>query len=282
MIGIGFSVTGSKGVETMSFILSKLLWPFAAPGNFLVMLAVVGLATQMLGGPRWSRYGLGLSAFVVAVLVGLTVLPVAAWSLLPLEGRFPAPTLPDKVDGVIVVGGAVDVSAATAWGQPTLNHAADRMIEFAALARRYPGARLVFSGGSGSLTNPEMTEAPVARQEFERLGMPMERIQYDGESRNTYENAVASRDLVKPKPGETWVLITSAYHMPRAVGVFRRIGWPVIPDPVAYRTGVGAGSGMGPGLASNLYILEDALHEWMGLVAYRLMGRTDSMFPGPA
>ena len=112
----------------MSFILSKLLWPFAAPGNFLVMAAVLGLALQVLGGPRWSRYGLGLSAAVVAVLVALTVLPVAAWSLLPLEGRFPVPTLPDKVDGVIVLGGAVDVSATTAWGRPTLNHAADRMI----------------------------------------------------------------------------------------------------------------------------------------------------------
>ena len=266
----------------MSFVLSKLLWPFAAPGNFLVMLAVLGVALQVLGGPRWSRYGLGLSVAFVALLVGLTVLPVAAWSLLPLESRFPVPALTDKVDGVIVLGGAVDASASAAWGRPTVNHAADRMIEFAVLARRYPGARLVFSGGSGSLTDPELTEAPVARAEFERLGMPLERIRYDGESRNTYENALISRDLVKPQPGETWVLITSAYHMPRAVGVFRRIGWPVVPDPVAFRTGKDAGSGLGPGFAANLYLLEDAIHEWIGLVAYHLMGRTDSLFPAPA
>jgi uncharacterized SAM-binding protein YcdF (DUF218 family) len=266
----------------MSFILSKLLWPFAAPGNFLVMLAVLGLGLQVLGGPRWSRFGLGISAVFVALLVALTVLPVATWSLVPLEGRFPVPALPDKVDGVIVLGGAVDASASAAWGRPSLNHAADRMIEFAALARRYPEARLLFSGGSGSLTNPELAEAPVARQEFERLGMALDRISFDGQSRNTYENAIASRDLVKPRPGETWVLITSAYHMPRAVGVFRKIGWPVVPDPVAFRSGKDAGSHVGPGLSANLYILDDVIHEWIGLVAYRLMGRTDSLFPGPS
>ncbi len=273
---------GNKKVcGLMSFIFSKLLWPFTAPGNFLVMLAVLGLTLQVLGGPRASRCGLALSAALVTILAVLTVLPVAAWLLLPLEGRFPVPSLPEKVDGVIVLGGAVDASASAAWGRPTLNHAADRMIEFAALARRYPEARLVFSGGSGSLTNPELTEAPIARQEFERLGVPVERIVFDGQSRNTFENAVVSRDLIKPKAGETWVLITSAYHMPRAVGIFRQIGWPVLPDPVAFRTGEEAASRLGPGLSASLYTLDEVVHEWIGLFAYHLMGRTDAWFPGP-
>jgi len=265
----------------MSFFLSKVLWPFASPANFLVLLAVAVLAVQLLGGRRRQRLGLLLSTLFTLLLVALMLLPVGIWLMLPLESRFPQPQWPDKVDGVIVLGGAVDPSASAAWGRPTVNHAADRMTEFAWLARRYPEARLVFTGGSGSLSRPDLTEGPIARQIFERIGMPVERIMFEGASRNTYENAVFSRELVKPQPGETWVLITSAYHMPRAVGIFRKLGWPVLPDPVGYYTGEDAGWRIGPNLAGDLTMLDDTVHEWLGLISYRLLGRTDALFPGP-
>ena len=262
----------------MSFSLSKILWPFASPANFLVLLAVAALALQLFGR---RRSGLALSALVTAALVALMLLPVGANLIYPLEARFPQPRWPDRVDGVIVLGGAVDPSASAAWGRPTVNHAADRMTEFAWLARRYPEARLVFTGGSGSLTRPDLTEAPIARDLFERIGAPVDRILFEDKSRNTFENAVFTRDLVGPKPGETWVLVTSAYHMPRAVGIFRKLGWPVLPDPVAYYTGEDSTSRIGPNLAGDLSLVDDAVHEWFGLLSYRLMGRTDAVFPGP-
>ena len=265
----------------MSFIFSKVLWPFASPANALALLIACGVVLQLVGGARWRRRGLILSVGVTAVLVVLMMMPVGAWFMLPLESRFPVSALPERVDGVIVLGGSVNPSASAAWGQPTMNHAADRLAEFAALARRYPAATLVFTGGSGSLTRPDLAEAPIARQELERMGAPVERILFEGASRNTYENAVFSRDLAKPKPGETWVLVTSAYHMPRSVGIFRRIGWPVVADPVAHYTEENSAVAFGPNLASTLALLDDAVHEWLGLLAYRLMGRTDSMFPGP-
>lgn len=265
----------------MSFVLSKVLWPLLAPANFLVLLLVIGFGVQALGGRRWRRFGLGLSGLVLALLVALTVLPVWAWVMLPLESRFPQAVWPDKVDGVIVLGGSVDTSASAAWKHPTVNHAADRLIEFAWLARRYPEARLVFTGGSGSLSAPDQLEAPVARAVLERMGAPVERMVFEDRSRNTLENAVFTKELMQPKPGETWVLVTSAYHMPRSVGIFRKINWPVLPDPVAYYTGLNDGSLFGPNLAKDLQVLEDALHEWAGLISYRLMGRTDALFPGP-
>ncbi|MEI6557076.1 MAG: YdcF family protein [Rhodospirillaceae bacterium] len=265
----------------MSFVLSKLLWPLLAPANFVAMLAVIGVGLQLLGGRRWRRTGLALSAGVVALWVALTMLPVWAWVLLPLEARFPQPVWPDRVDGVVVLGGSVDTSATAAWKHPTVNHAADRLVEFAWLAKRYPQARLVFTGGSGSLSSPEQREAPVARAVLERMGAPVERMVFEDRSRNTLENVVFTRDLMQPKPGETWVLITSAYHMPRAVGIFRKNGWPVLPAPVGYYTGLDDAKEIGPNLAKDLYILDDAVHEWVGLAAYWLLGRTDALFPGP-
>ncbi len=265
----------------MSFVLSKVLWPLLSPANFLVLLLVVGLVIQALGGRSRRRFGFALCAGAAAALVALTLLPVWAWVMLPLESRFPQPVWPEKVDGVIVLGGSVDTSATAAWKHPTVNHAADRLVEFAMLARRYPGAKLVFTGGSGSLSNPEQLEAPVARAVLERVGAPVERMVFEDKSRNTYENALFSMELMKPKPGETWVLVTSAYHMPRSVGIFRQIGWPVLPAPVGYYTGLDDGSKIGPNLAKDLYILDDAIHEWIGLLSYRLLGRTNAFFPAP-
>ncbi|MEI8394072.1 MAG: YdcF family protein [Rhodospirillaceae bacterium] len=265
----------------MSFFFSKVLWTALSPTNLIVVLAAIGIVLQLIGGVRLRHSGLWLSAFATAALVGVMMLPVGAWLILPLEARFPQPAWPEKVDGVIVLGGSVNPSASVRWGRPTLNHAADRMTEFAWLARRYPGAKLVFTGGSGSLSRPDLTEAPVARAVFERIGAPVERILFEDKSRNTLENAVFTRDLVKPRPGEIWVLITSAYHMPRAVGIFRHLGWPVLPDPVSYHLSEDSESAIGPNLAGNLFMADEAIHEWAGLIAYRLMDRTDALFPGP-
>ena len=262
----------------MSFVLSKVLWPLLAPANFLVAVLVVGVLALALG---WRRFGFAFVGLATAALAFLTVAPVWAWVMVPLEARFPQPAWPDKVDGVIVLGGSVDTSATAAWKHPTVNHAADRLVEFAWLARKYPEARLVFTGGSGSLSNPEQLEAPVARAVLERMGAPVERMVFEDRSRNTYENAVFTKELMKPQPGETWVLITSAYHMPRSVGIFRKIGWPVLPDPVAYYSGLDDGERWGPNLAKDLSVLDDAVHEWLGLVSYRLLGRTNALFPGP-
>lgn len=265
----------------MAFILSKVLWILLAPGNLLAFSATGGIALQLAGGRRARRLGLTLGGLVALVLLTFTLLPVDAWLLLPLERRFPVPELPERVDGIIVLGGMIDASATAAWGRPTLNHGADRMTDFVYLARRWPQARLVFSGGSGSLTNTELTEAPVAREVLQRLGLDPARVVFEGQSRNTYENVRFSLESVKPAADERWVLITSATHMPRAVGIFRRAGWPVLPWPVAFRTGLEAGQPPSLDLSATLLRFDDALHEWIGLLAYRLMDRTDAWFPGP-
>lgn len=185
------------------------------------------------------------------------------------------------VDGVIVLGGAVDQNLTEARGIPALNGAAERMTEFVALARRYPEARLVFTGGQGSLVHGGLTEADVARRLFTALGLPEARVTYEDQARNTWENAVFTHRLVEPRPGETWLLVTSASHMPRSVGAFRRAGWQVVPWPVNYRTGHSLAALYDAPFPDRLQMLESGLREWLGMAVYRALGRSDALFPAP-
>lgn len=265
----------------MSFILSKMFWGLAAPGNLLTTLLVLGVALQLWRRPRAKRLGRGLVTVAAVGFLALAALPVGDRLMAPLENRFAPPILPDRVDGIIVLGGALVPLVSAGRDQPAVNQAADRMIEFAGLARRFPEARLVFSGGSGLLGAPDIAEAPVARAVFDRMGLDTGRILFEGQSRNTWENVLYSQALARPQPGERWVVVTSAFHMPRAVGIFRRAGWPVLPYPVDYRTNAENPAFFRFDLSWGLDLANDATREWIGLAAYRLMGRTDALFPGP-
>jgi uncharacterized SAM-binding protein YcdF (DUF218 family) len=200
----------------------------------------------------------------------------------PLEDRFSVPDLmPDKVDGIIVLGGGISVDRSVDRNMPVLNDAAERMTGFVALAHRYPLARLVFSGGNAAPFVVKKSEAAIARHFFRNMGLATRDILYEAKSRNTFENAVYSRALVKPHAGERWLLVTSAADMPRAVGCFRGVGWPVIAVPSGYRT-LRNRSGLAPGLVGGLRDADWAVHEWVGLLYYRLRGWTPALFPGPA
>jgi len=265
-------------MDTILHWLSKTLWFVARPGTFALVLACIGLLA-VWRNRRWGRWPLlaGLG-FYVAVLAT----PLAPWLVMPLEDRFVRPGEPPaRVDGVIVLGGAVDQNLTEARGIPALNGAAERMTELVALARRYPQARLVFTGGQGSLLHGGLTEADVARRLFTSLGVPEERVIYEDRARNTWENAVFTRRLVDPGQGETWLLVTSASHMPRSVGAFRQAGWQVVPWPVNYRTGPSVAALYDAPFPDRLQMLESGLREWLGLAVYRVLGRSDALFPAP-
>jgi uncharacterized SAM-binding protein YcdF (DUF218 family) len=265
-------------VTDFLFVVSKLFWWALRPGTFALLLALLGLAAWWRGR-RWGRWPIlaGLGFYLT-----LMVLPVHAWVQRPLEDRFPRPAeAPARVDGIVVLGGAVEQDLTEAHGLPALNGAAERMTEAVALMRRYPGARLVFTGGQGALLHGDVTEADVARQLWTAMGVPPERMLFETESRNTHENAVLTRALAKPRPGETWLLVTSASHMPRSVGVFRQAGWEVVPWPVNYRVGRGFAVWYNTPFPTRLGEFEWGTREWIGMVAYRLLGRTDALFPAP-
>ncbi|QJE72902.1 YdcF family protein [Aerophototrophica crusticola] len=263
----------------MSFVLSKVLWLLAEPGNALVIGLVTG---AILLWTRWRRAGMAIVGTVTAVAVAVTVLPIGTYLVHGLESRFPVPTdLPERVDGIIVLGGAVLPRLTASHGVPQVNRHAERMLDPLWLARRFPEARLVFTGGSGNLWDQMNREAVDARLLWDRLGVDTARVTFESESRNTWENAVLTKELVRPAEGEIWLLVTSGFHMPRSVGIFRRIGWPVLPYPVDFQTRREVRFQLGFDLEQGISLLNLATREHIGLVAYHLMGRTDAWFPAP-
>jgi uncharacterized SAM-binding protein YcdF (DUF218 family) len=258
---------------------SKFLWALGRPSAFLLLLALAGVL--LVARRRDSKAGVRLlTLFALGVLVCASA-PVGTWLLRPLEDRFP-PMIhaPAQVDGIILLGGAVNVDLSIDRGMPALNLRAGRVTDFVALARRFPNARLVFTGGNAEVLYRHGTEAGVMRGLLGGLGISPSRVVFEAASRNTHENALYSMKLVRPARWQRWLLVTSAADMPRAIGCFRAVGWPVMAVPVDYHTrqhGWGWSADMSAGLAA----VDWASHEWVGLVYYRLRGWTPELFPGP-
>jgi uncharacterized SAM-binding protein YcdF (DUF218 family) len=217
-------------------------------------------------------------AILLLAVAGFT--PLGNFLLAPLEDRFPAwDASKGAPDGIVVLGGPIDPDLSLVHGMPVTLGGADRLIQAAALARRYPNARILFTGGSANLISTGAKEADQAAELLLSLGVPKERLILERQSRNTYENAVFSRAVVAPKTGERWLLVTSAYHMPRSVGLFRKAGFPVEPYPVDWR--VTSVPDFEMFSVQGLRRTDIAVREWVGLLAYWLRGRTDRLFPGP-
>ena len=264
----------------MAFIIGKVAGVLASPGTLLLLCCVVGLC--LTGWGRRGGFGRALLKIGIGGFVLVLLLPVDQWALLPLEDRFPPVTQPPAhVDGIVVLGGAVMPDLAADRGTQALNDAAERMTTAVALARRYPNARLVFTGGRGELVPGETTEADVAGALFASLGIAPDRLTLESRSRTTYENALLTKAQVHPQPDQTWILVTSAFHMPRSIGAFRAVGWKMLPWPVGYKSGHGHHLWLPTSLGLHLVQLDEATHEWVGLIAYRLTGRIDAVLPGP-
>lgn len=265
----------------MFFFLSKILGFFSEPSNLLL---TVGLAGVALWFTRFARIGRWITAACLVLLALFGLSPLGNALILPLEQRFPAWTDDGgpAPAGIVVLGGAIDEVVAAARGETSLNEAAERMTAAVDLAKRYPDTRIVFTGGNARPLFGARTEAEFAGRLLEQLGVAPGQVVLEDRSRNTIENAEFTRALVIPKPGERWLLVTSAYHMPRAVGVFRQAGFPVEAYPVDWRTRGPADLWRPFDRASDgLRRTDVALREWTGLVVYWLIGRTSALLPAP-
>ena len=213
-------------------------------------------------------------------MILISFFPIGEWLLYPLESRFQTnPVLPDKIAGIIVLSGSENTVLSPQWQQVELGDATERDLMFLALARKYPEAKLLFTGGSGSLLEQKDKAADIAKKLFKQLNFDVTRIVFEKESRNTYENAIYSKKIVQPFKNENWILITTGWHMPRSVGIFCKAEWPVIPYPVDHQTNKDNLFRISFNLSNNLRMLKIAIKEWLGLFAYYLSGKTTSFFP---
>ncbi|MNH96343.1 hypothetical protein D3C73_490100 [compost metagenome] len=260
------------------FLLSKLFWVFAQPLSIAFLLATLAAALAFVG---WRRLS-GLSACLAALVLFITLFTTTGVvALQVLEARFERQAKDlAEVSCMIILGGAFDNEINTARGGMELNQSADRFVEALRLARNYPETRILISGGDGSISGTFEGEAQTAERFFSAFGISSERLIKENTSRTTYENSLNTAELLKAQGLKNCLLITSAFHMPRSVGLFAKAGITITPWPVDYRTSGVVGLGLDftqPAL--NAQITTTAAREWMSLAAYYLTGRIGSFLP---
>ncbi len=288
-------------MDSLFFALSKIFWAFARPDHLLLLLLTLSVlllwpamrAASLAAVPHRRRaigrirLGWHMLRAVWVMLWLVAVTPASDWLLMPLETRFPQyvapsstlPTAGSPVAGIIVLGGAEQLQRSQRWQSLSLNGEGERIVALQTLLRRYPDAQVLFSSGSGKL-DQGLRGADLIGRLLQQSG-EQDRVILEREARNTHENALFSQKRVDlTRPGQ-WLLVTSAFHMPRAMGVFTHIGWQVTPYPVGYRTLPDKPFALGMDLYGGLENLSMGVHEWIGLLAYWLTDRTSQLFPGP-
>lgn len=264
------------------FVFSKLFWLVLQPSKLfwlLGLLSTIGLLLPV--GKRLQRFCKLVLACLFSLLTVIVFFPVDDWLTYPLENRFPQPvTLPSTVDGIIILGGAFDSILTDRHNQISANGHIERVTEAISLHKQFPTATVLYTGGTGFLKQSDRGGADIAQTFFEQLGISSEKFVFESESRNTFENALYSKELINPSANQNWVLVTSAFHMPRSVGIFNNIGWKVIPYPVDYNS-VYPEKHPGIEFGGKLSTIDKVTKEYVGLISYRLLGRTDSFFPKP-
>jgi len=264
----------------MFFLISKIFWLLAQPLSIVLVLFIIGL-----GFALFRRRKSSVAALVLAVLVhgavGYTNLGYLI--IQPLEDRFAVPTTsPPTVDAIIMLGGATLARPSSARQIAELNDAGDRLTTTLWLANVYPAAKIVISGGSGVLDDEGESEAETAKRFFSMHGISEDRVILEGESRNTDENVAFTKEILGDLANGNVILVTSAFHMPRSVGIFSKAGLRVIPWPTDYRTPGRQWFGFDiSNPVQNLNVTTVAIKEWIGLAVYYWTGKTSALLPQP-
>lgn len=264
-------------MENQFFVLSKLVWGLLSPTSLLVWFLILATLLLWLNYIKAARRLLTLLSLLAFAVMAY---PVGDWLMQPLEARFQPPaTLPAGIDGIVVLGGAENLKLSSGWGSAEVGESAERILVAAELSRHYSELPIIYTGGSNLIQMPDLDrEGRVSLTLLTQAGIEPERIKMETRSRNTYENFVMIKPLL-PEAAGRYLLVTSAFHMPRAVGIARKQGINVIPYPVDYRSSKPAQRYWDFALFAHLGVLEVAWHEWLGLTAYFVTGKTSAWLP---
>ena len=259
----------------MFFILAMLFSFIASPSHLGLILLVVATALLFTRHRQAARWLL-----LPIVIGGACLMGPVQWLAQPLENLFPPRPALCRIDGIILLGGGEAPKLSRARGEPLLWERAGKYFEALDLLRRFPEAKLIVAAGSGAWDPDGTHETDVAAGLFAQAGVAPDRILLESESRDTFENFRNALAMVSPKPGQHWVLLTGALHMPRAVAIANQVGFPVTPWPTDYLTQP-AGLYFNGDFVQGLGIADSVFHEWVGLAVYRLTGRTAHLLPVP-
>lgn len=264
-------------MDNLFFVLSKLAWGLLSPINLIIIVMPLAAVLLLFNRIRAAKWLLFPTAFVSLIVLAY---PVGDYLMQPLEARFSKPAeLPQDIDGIIVLGGGEDLKSSLSWQTAELGDAGDRYFAAVVLAKHYPYVPIIFSGGNNFLHfQSAEKEGHIARRIFTDLGIAKNRIIIESQSRNTYENFHFLKTTL-PKPNGKYLLVTSAFHMPRSVGVAHQVHIDIIPYPVDYRSNKVTFRQLDFNLFEHLEVLEPAWREWIGLTAYYWTGKTSEWFP---
>lgn len=275
--------------------IGKFLWLLAAPSSVLALSILIGL---FLPFSKWRRI-IAVSGPILFLM--LLAVPMDQWLLAPLEDRFARFEGTDlEPVAIVVLGGGVDPSVTATRGDLAMTGAGERLYAALLASQTLPDIPIIVSGGSGDPLDPEAREAPLMKAALLTMGIQRSRIVVEDRSRNTYENALRSGETIERLGDSTGrlsaetspvILITSAYHMPRAIGVFRAAGMNPVAYPTDYRTAArkdGTLTGQGPAIRLDLATIGQRLagidlaaREWVALTRYYASGWIDTWFPAP-
>ena len=261
----------------MFFYLSKIFWAVASPLNFIWILCLFSLIYALIKRQKINKASLiAIYSFLI-----LGFFPVGPNIIVLLERQYERPAvMPDKADGIIVLGGGFNAERGHITGMMTANSGINRAIDFVDLAMKYPKAKLVYSGGSGTIFHQDKGETAIAEKFLKLTAIDKGRVIYEHKSRNSFENVKNSKKLVKPSRDEQWIVVTSMFHMPRVMGVFKAQEWDVLPYPSSPLT-VGEYRILPHGLEveHNFMLLTKGVKELIGGVIYYFSGKSAFILP---
>ena len=257
----------------MSFYLSKILWLIVNPFNIFIFITLFTIFLYFINFRRLSLI-IYLINFIFIALISF--LPIGSYLTYIIEKEFHTNTkFPDQVDGILILGGATNPLLFKEFDQISLNGSAERLVESVMIIRKFEKAKVIFSGGSGIVNRSDLGHSQVAKLFYKKMGVDNNKIFFEDKSRNTHENIIYSKKIAKPKKNENWLLITSAFHMKRALLIAEKNNWKFIPYAVDFKNIKEFKLTPNLNLLSNLNSFQSGLHEWLGLVSYYLMGRTE-------
>jgi uncharacterized SAM-binding protein YcdF (DUF218 family) len=257
----------------MSFFLSKFLWFFFNPFTFFLFLFFIGFFFLV-----FKKYKISFHILLISLLyiLFISIFPIGKFGIFLLEKEFHSKTIyPDNIDGILILSGATNPFLSNEYNTIELNASSERLIESFFLINKYKNAKVIFSGGSGYLNQPHLDHTNVAKKFYDKMKIDSNKIIYENKSKNTFENILFSKELVKPNINENWLLITSAAHMRRALLISQKQNWKFIPYPVDFNQPKNIKFKPSINFFSNVTNFQKAVHEWLGLLSYYLMGRSD-------
>ena len=257
----------------MSFYLSKILWLIVNPFNIFIFITLFTMFLYFINFRRLSLI-IYLINFIFIALISF--LPIGSYLTYIIEKEFHTNTkIPERVDGILILGGATNPLLFKEFDQISLNGSAERLVESVMIIRKFEKAKVIFSGGSGIVNRSDLGHSQVAKLFYKKIGVDINKIFFEDKSRNTHENIIYSKKIAKPKKNENWLLITSAFHMKRALLIAEKNNWKLIPYAVDFKNIKDFKLTPNLNLLSNLNSFQSGLHEWLGLTSYYLMGRTE-------